>query len=141
MPAQLSVLRIAPYKNLSNLPLHTASKISSPAACRLLNMPYSLNVMPFSANLDDIKKLEGDSIQDCDGSFGLSHVDEVPSLVIQSDCCHHAVIGCWLAVLALSLCRHKQAVTVMQQHQGMGKSACTMPADAHSVCGLRLSLH
>ena len=85
------------------------------------------------ANLDNIKKLEGDRIQDCDGSFGLSHVDKISSLVIQGDCCHHAVIGCWLAVLALTLCRHELVVTVMQQRQGMGKSACTMSAEAHSV--------
>ncbi len=81
-----------------------------------------MNVMSsvVDANLDNIKKLEGDSIQDCDGSFGLSHVDEVSSLVIQGDCRHHAVIGCWLAVLALPLCRHELAVTVMQQ-QGHGQ--------------------
>ncbi len=109
--------------------------IFSPAACHWLSMWYSLNVMLGSvdANLDNIKKLEGDRIQDCDGSFGLSHVDKISSLVIQGDCCHHAVIGCWLAVLALTLCRHELVVTVMQQRQGMGKSACTMSAEAHSV--------
>ncbi len=80
----------------------------------------SMNVMSrvVDANLDNIKKLEGDRIQHCDGSFGLSHVDEISSLVIQGNCCHHAVIGCWLAVLALPLCRHELLVTVMQQHQG-----------------------
>lgn len=94
---------------------------------RIQQCDGSLNIMSSDedANLDDIKELEGNGVQHCDGSFGLSHVDEIPSLVIHGNCCHHAVIGCWLAVLALPLCRHDLLLTVMLAGMSYLSQSCS----------------
>ena len=55
-------------------------------------------------NLDKVQELERDGIEDSYRPFGLTHVYDVPTLVKESNCIHHAIVGSWLAAFAFTLC-------------------------------------